>query len=78
MDFENWTAPILTVFSGEDGGAGYVRLRQVLDDIGKQATAGDPASIQICTVVTQFSALCAMCTKDELFEKIKVKKPVGN
>jgi len=38
---------MLYIFTGEDGGIAFLRLRENLENIYKQADAGDPASIEI-------------------------------
>lgn len=48
---------IMDTFTGDDGGVGFVALCGLLQDVARQARAGDQASTEIVATVLRFHRL---------------------
>jgi len=58
---------ISDIFTGEDGGVSFIKLKQFVEEFDKKAANGDEAARQIIDIVTNFSKLVfvAINTYDE-------------
>jgi hypothetical protein len=52
--------PMLYVFSGEDGGASFVKMRGILKEFYEEKNDNEMFA-QVITMVQQFSRLCNEC-----------------
>lgn len=59
---------ILNTFSGEDGGAGFVAFRTLLQEMDAKAKKGDKAAQEIVLLVTRMSKLIDIA-KREMYGK---------
>jgi hypothetical protein len=54
---------ILQVFSGEDGGVGFIKLKQAAESFYLQAEEGNADAIVLREKIHSFSRLCDMALK---------------
>lgn len=50
-------ALILNTMSGEDGGIGFIKLCNLINDMQDRAAKGDDAAVQIISIVKKFAKL---------------------
>lgn len=59
-DFDN----ILDVFSGGDGGIGFMSFRHLMEDMDAKAATGDAGAVQVVSIMERFSRLLDVAKKN--------------
>jgi hypothetical protein len=60
MEFMN----ILDTLTGADGGVTFIRLKGLIEEMDRQAAAGDSAALEVIKIVHLFNKLIDIAQKD--------------